>query len=598
MSDPDVRPATPLRGVECAQIEGVRLLGESGLTYRDGGESEVLQILRSSTDLSSASDELVARAGTWATRYHLDPARSNVLRSLALRSQDSVLEVGAGCGALTRYLGERCKFVDAIEPMPERARCARERSRDLANVEVFVGLLEDVPVKRAYDVVVVVGVLEYVGRGSADPIIYSSFLKRAASLLREGGTLVLAIENRLGVKYMVGAPEDHSGRQFEGIEGYDETSIARTFSRRELEGFVIGAGLAVTTFGAFPDYKMTRSVMHDELFSARPTLAVTTPQFPSPDWNVAVHRLANEARAWRNLVEAGLGPETANSLLILGHRGDGPSPLWPEGTLMAYYSPYGRRSIFAFESRVRRAGDGLEVVRRPILPGPHDGRLRVQSSPERFVDGKDYLEVIIDADSRAELGHVLVAWRDALDRTIEVGAVPHADLLPHNAVRTGDGSIVFIDSKWDIAGYDRDAVVQRAAFVLAQSLSIHTSANRWPAATLRDLAVDLGTLVGLDPESEWLDGALRREATLQATLNTPRPTDADFDAQVDRIENEYRDWFDSPLTSFGGQSPDELIAEIGRARQELREVYATRLFRYARLPRTLYARFRAGSRSA
>jgi hypothetical protein len=406
---------------------------------------------------------------------------------------------------------------------------------------------------------------------------------------------VLGIENRLGVKYMVGAPEDHSGRQFEGIEGYDETSIARTFSRRELEGFVTDAGLTATTFSVFPDYKMTRSVMHDELFEVRPTLAVTTPQFPSPDWNVAVLRLANEARVWRNLVEAGLGPETANSLLILGHRGNGPSPRWTTGTLMAYYSPHGRRSIFALESRIRRFDDGFEVVRRSILPGLHDSRLKLHPSPERFVDGQDFLEVIIDTDSREALGTVLTAWKDALDRTINEGVVPHADLLPHNAVQTSDGSIVFVDSKWDIAGYDRDAVVQRAALVLAQLLSVHTPATRWRAVTLRDLALELGTLLGLAPGGEWLDGALSREASLQATLNTPEPSDVDFDAQVKRIEQRYWNEFDRPLTSFGGQSPSDLIDEIGRARQELREVYATRLFRYAQYPRSLYAKLRARS---
>jgi SAM-dependent methyltransferase len=595
MSDSEVPPATPLRQAEFTQNEGLRLLGESGLTYRDGGESQVLQILKSSADLSSTSDELVAKAGTWATRYHLDPARTNVLRSLELSSQDSVLEIGAGCGALTRYLAERTRVVDAIEPMPERARCARERTRDLVNVEVFVGLLEDVPLEPTYDVVVVVGVLEYVGRGSSDPMIYASFLQRAAGLLREGGTLVLGIENRLGVKYMVGAPEDHSGRQFEGVEGYDETSIARTFSRCELERFVTNTGLTATTFSVFPDYKMTRTVMHDELFDVRPTLAVTTPQFPSPDWNVAVLRLANEARVWRNLVEAGLGPDTANSLLILGHRGEGPSPLWPTGTLMAYYSPHGRRSIFALESRIRRFDDGFEVVRRSILPGPHDSRLKLHTSPERFVDGRDLLEVIIDTDSIEGLGTVLTAWRDALDRAINEGVVPHADLLPHNAVQTSDSSIVFVDSKWDIAGYDREAVVQRAALVLAQLLSVHTSASRWRAETLRDLAVELGTLLGLAPGGEWLDGALTREAGLQATLNTPGPSDADVNAQADRIEHVYRNEFERPLASFGGQSPTALIDEIGRARQELREVYATRLFRYAQYPRSLYARLRARS---
>ncbi len=158
--------STPLRTLVEPGEDRLRWLGETGLTYHDGGESRVLQILRGATDLSSSSDELVARAPSWETRYHVDPSRANVVRALALGKEDAVLEIGAGCGAITRYLGERCRLVDALEPMADRALCARERTRDLDNVEVFVGLVQNVPAKATYDVVVIMGVLEYVGGGS------------------------------------------------------------------------------------------------------------------------------------------------------------------------------------------------------------------------------------------------------------------------------------------------------------------------------------------------------------------------------------------------------------------------------------------------
>jgi len=185
-------------------------------------------------------------------------------------------------------------------------------------VEIYVGLLDDVPLAEAYDVVVIMGVLEYVGHGSPDASIYAGFLERAASLLRPGGTLVLGIENRLGVKYLVGAPEDHLGRAFETLEGYDEASVARTFSRRELEGLLLGCGLEVTTLGLFPNYKLARTIFHDDIFEIAPHLATSIPSFPSPDWGDNGTRVASEARAWRTLVDAGLGTQTTNSLLVLG----------------------------------------------------------------------------------------------------------------------------------------------------------------------------------------------------------------------------------------------------------------------------------------
>ena len=118
--------------------------------------------------MSSDSDELIAKANDWPTRYHLEPARANVLKALELPAGARVLEIGAGCGAVTRYLGETCALVDALEPVPARATVARERTRDLPNVEVFVGELDDLPDVESYDIVVVVGVLEYAGNGAAE----------------------------------------------------------------------------------------------------------------------------------------------------------------------------------------------------------------------------------------------------------------------------------------------------------------------------------------------------------------------------------------------------------------------------------------------
>ena len=604
MNTSDAHP-TPLRATSSELVDGLHLLGDAGLTYHDGGESQVLELIRNANDLSSTSDELVMKADSWAQRYHLDPARANIVRPLALNATDVVLEIGAGCGAITRYLGEVCGVVDAIEPMADRAACARERTRDLSNVEVFVGLLEDVPATPTYDVVIVIGVLEYVGRGSSDASIYSSFLERAARLLVPGGTLVLGIENRLGVKYLAGAPEDHSGRFFENIEGYDSKSIARTFSRHELEEFLGRAGLTTRTLGAFPDYKLTRCVIDDELFRTRPELAMTVPRFPSPDWNGGGHRVANESRIWQNLVGADMGPQTSNSLLLLGHHGDGPSPLWPADALLTYYSPPGLRAAYRVETTIRRTSSGSpEWIRQPLLRGSTVEGMFVDTAPEALVEGRNLLQLLIETNSDAELRDVLLSWRDAVDRGLVDGESPHLDDIPHNAIRTDDGTIHFVDSKWTLPGFDREAVVERAALVLATQLAVRTSPSRWSLDTVRELAIFLGSQLDLSDDGAWLAGALARESSFHATLNTPAPNDVDLAAQAARIEGEFENLLSRTLRSFSGYSPVDMAADMGadierltievrNAQLAVSNLEATRLFRYSRIPRQVFYRLRA-----
>jgi 16S rRNA A1518/A1519 N6-dimethyltransferase RsmA/KsgA/DIM1 with predicted DNA glycosylase/AP lyase activity len=86
-----------------------------------------------------------------------------VLRALELSADAVVSEIGAGCGAITRYLGETYASVDALEPIASRAQIARLRTADLETVVVFVGDFDAVPWERGYDLIVLVGVLEHVG---------------------------------------------------------------------------------------------------------------------------------------------------------------------------------------------------------------------------------------------------------------------------------------------------------------------------------------------------------------------------------------------------------------------------------------------------
>src|SRR5262245_33087853 len=79
--------------------------------YSDGDEAEerTLAAISRSADRSSHSAELETWITDWASRYHLSRARSNLLRPFLRDLRGNVLEVGAGCGAITRLLGETAK---------------------------------------------------------------------------------------------------------------------------------------------------------------------------------------------------------------------------------------------------------------------------------------------------------------------------------------------------------------------------------------------------------------------------------------------------------------------------------------------------------
>ncbi len=76
---------------------------------------------------------------------------------------------------------------------------------------------------------------------------------------------MIAIENRLGLKYFAGCMEDHLGTYFSGIEDYAGGGEVRTFVRSRLERMLAESGLGEYSFYyPYPDYKFMTAVYSDE----------------------------------------------------------------------------------------------------------------------------------------------------------------------------------------------------------------------------------------------------------------------------------------------------------------------------------------------
>jgi SAM-dependent methyltransferase len=285
--------------------------------YSDGDDLEdsLLEIVQGD-DAPARIEEMIRSGPPWPVLYHFSPIRENLLDWYPFRPEASLLEVGSGMGALTGLFCRKVKRVTAVELTARRATITAYRHHDRENLRVIAGNIDGIGSGEGYDYVTSIGVLEYAGRydDTRDP--FASFLMRLRSFLAPEGVLILAIENRFGLKYWSGAREDHSGEPYQSLEGYYRKDDVRTFSRKGLEALLMRAGFGGTEFYyPVPDFKLPQEIFSD---TYPPTMDhnIRAGAFPYADHSQPREYLFNERLVSDSIISEDSFPFFANSFLV------------------------------------------------------------------------------------------------------------------------------------------------------------------------------------------------------------------------------------------------------------------------------------------
>ena len=157
-------------------------------------DCDIAKYLQSSS--SACMDDVIREDLRFQVWQQLSELRKGLISWYDFKEGANVLEVGAGFGALTGVLCEKCKHVTVTERSVFRAETIAQRYKDVDNLEVFAGDVMDMTFDKKFDYILLVGILEVIGGGTSDIRVYADYIRRLKGMLTKSGRLLIAVENR------------------------------------------------------------------------------------------------------------------------------------------------------------------------------------------------------------------------------------------------------------------------------------------------------------------------------------------------------------------------------------------------------------------
>lgn len=322
--------------------------------YCDGEiEDELLAIARDCAAVEY--QRIIEERKSWEILYHFSPLRENIVEWLPINRTMKVLEVGSGCGAITGAFSRKAGEVTCVELSKKRSLINAYRHMDADNVTIHVGNFQDVEpdLPCDYDYICLIGVFEYAQAYIGSETPYEDFLKIIKKHLKPSGHIVIAIENKFGLKYWAGCQEDHLGAYFAGIEDYPEGGVVRTFTKDGLLTIAKRCGFLETQmYYPYPDYKFMTTLYSDRRLPKCGELSNNNRNFDRDRL-----QLFDEKRVFDSVIREGQFSLFSNSYLLLL----GPS-------LSEEYVKYSndRKADFQIKTVQRSSGFGPIIEKHPL----------------------------------------------------------------------------------------------------------------------------------------------------------------------------------------------------------------------------------------
>lgn len=189
--------------------------------------------------------------------------RANIIKWYAFKENGELLEIGANYGEVTQGLVKKLKEVTAIEFSKTKVSCIQKRLKDYNNLKIILTTkLNNCELEKKYDYITIIGTAEYAQKLGFENL--EDMLKWTKKYLKEDGTILLAIDNKFGVKYLAGSTRNKEEVPLANYKNYIKKDY-KLYGKTELEDIIKNVGLSNYKFYyPLPNYNITDTIYTNE----------------------------------------------------------------------------------------------------------------------------------------------------------------------------------------------------------------------------------------------------------------------------------------------------------------------------------------------
>lgn len=375
-------------------------------------------------------------------------AARELLRSVLGDPSRSVTLVGPTASLLLDELNRSTPVNVLVRGVPD-ARDLQTRSGLHRDLTVYCGGLDRFSAPEPADVVVALDARDQLLTPDSPPTTQEEVIAALVALARPGGIVAISVRNPLGLDVLAPPVEQEpAGTWMRAGAGFDQWA-----HYPQVPGLFARAGLDVgRVYGAYPSAADTSVLLAADADDATVSRADLFVQAQAGDHFARRPATTDPMSLLPGVFAAGMQASLAPAWLVVGSRGDGPKPAWPDLVVAENTgSPRWDLSLSATADGVS-ATPALEVTERRVARDV--GRLAAGAAAGRT------LEIALrsrladhDVTGARELVSAYTAWLTS------VCPVEHRMFAaPDNVVLTPTGALESRDPSWAWSGPTEDRV--------------------------------------------------------------------------------------------------------------------------------------------